>query len=71
MNQHLSWRRTQSPSNLSLGSNSLANREITFQFWALFFDSCSYSTSNLNGLQPNSVRNGTGNFPDGTGNLLE
>jgi hypothetical protein len=42
-----------------------------FRFSAFFRDSCLESLGNFNGLQQNSLRNGTGNVFRGTGNFLE
>src|SRR5215211_1979570 len=50
-----------------------ANREINrdfLRFRAQFCDSSVQSSSNFNVLQPNSLRNGTGNYFHETGNYL-
>jgi hypothetical protein len=55
----------QPASNRSPTSNSLANREINkgiSRKQAIRWDFDAQSASQFNGLQPNSLRNGTGNF---------
>jgi hypothetical protein len=55
-------------------ANTLANRELNREFLripALLRDFRAQSASEFNGLQLNSLRNGTGNFCAETGNVLE
>jgi hypothetical protein len=59
------WWWMQPASNRSPTSNSLANREINkgiSRKQAIRWDFDAQSASQFNGLQPNSLRNGTGNF---------
>jgi hypothetical protein len=62
------WWRTHSGSNQSPTPKFPANREINREFcgfWRLAADFDTQSARRFNGLQPDSLRDGTGNFQTG------